>query len=227
MKPVSISDNIISSTSPQDVLIAALFTGEIISELYFPDRGSTDKEAIKASGEPMLPLSRWIMIENPNVGDHNMAQFFDLVSKRDKYRADYLHHWNATATHMAEGAVGKRAGSGEVDVILCPAGPGVAPKLGTSKYWGYTSQWNLLNCPALVFPVGKVDLVKDSKEEDFKPMSTQDQENHDLYTGPEAFEGAPVGLQLVGREGYDEKVRFTSPLLNVDASCCLLPQHSL
>jgi amidase len=40
-----------------------------------------------------------------------------------------------------------------IDVILCPAGPGVAPPLDCAKYWGYTSLWNLLDWPALVFPV--------------------------------------------------------------------------
>ena len=198
-----------------------LFLGKIISELYFPNRGVVDHEAINASGEPILPLSTWIMTENPNVKDHDMSQFFDVVIKRDEYRAEYLRHWNATATDMAEDAVGKRTGSGEVDVILCPAGPGVAPKHGTSKYWGYTSQWNLLNCPALVFPVSRVDLIKDGKEKNFKPMSIQDQENHGLYTGPEDFEGAPVGLQLVGREGYDEKVRGKLPTWVIHASCRL------
>lgn len=40
-----------------------------------------------------------------------------------------------------------------VDVILCPVGPGAAPPVDNAKYWGYTSQWNLLDYPSLVFPV--------------------------------------------------------------------------
>jgi len=33
-------------------------------------------------------------------------------------------------------------------------GPTPAPKLGTAKYWNYTSFWNLVNYPAAVFPTG-------------------------------------------------------------------------
>ena len=91
-------------------------------------------------------------------------------------------------------------------MILCPAGPGVAPKIGDAKYWAYTSQWNLLNYPALVFPVSRVDVERDGREEGFRAMSVQDRENFERYGGPGEFEGAPVGLQLVGREGGDEKV---------------------
>lgn len=142
-----------------------------------------------------------------------MSELFELNSKRDDYRTRHLHHWNATANKVEGGKFGKR--SGEVDVILCPVGPGVAPKLETSKYWNYTSQWNLLDYPALVFPVSKVDLEKDGKEEPFHPMSVKDEEKYRLYTGPQDFEGAPVSLQLVGRSFEDEKVRISSsrPLL--------------
>ena len=151
------------------------------------------------------------MTENPNVKDHTSSQLFELNVKRDDYRTEYLHHWNATATKQEEGKFSKR--SGEVDVILCPAGPGVAPKLETSKYWNYTSQWNLVDYPALVFPVSKVDLEKDNREKDFKPMSTQDEWNHRLFTSPRDFESAPIGLQLVGRRFEDEKVHVNPNLL--------------
>jgi hypothetical protein len=42
----------------------------------------------------------------------------------------------------------------DIDVILCPPGPGPAPVLGTSKYWGYTSFFNLVDFPSAVFPTG-------------------------------------------------------------------------
>ena len=92
-----------------------------------------------------------------------------------------------------------------VDVILCPVGPGPAPRLGNSRYWPYTSQWNLLDYPALVFPVTKVDPSKDVKDEGYTPMNEKDKYNHDLYD-PENFKDAPVSLQLVGRRFEDEKV---------------------
>ena len=69
---------------------------------------------------------------------------------------------------------------GVVDVILCPVAPGVAPLHNTAKYWGYTSQWNLLDYPALVFPVSKVDSGLDVVQKDYEPMNDVDRENWKL-----------------------------------------------
>ena len=67
-----------------------------------------------------------------------------------------------------------------VDVILCPASPGAAPPLDSSHYWGYTSQWNLLDYPALVFPVTTVDPALDVRDDKYSPMNEQDLINHNL-----------------------------------------------
>ncbi|TGJ83610.1 hypothetical protein E0Z10_g5130 [Xylaria hypoxylon] len=128
--------------------------------------------------------------------------------ERDAYRTSYAALWNERA----------------VDVILCPAGPGVAPKLGTARYWGYTSQWNLLNYPAIVFPTGvKVGGTQEEGDKaheypaDYKPMSEADGYNYGLWNerGVEGYAGAPVSLQLVGRMYEDEKLlRALKTLLN-------------
>ena len=132
--------------------------------------------------------------------------------------------WNSTATGVIDN------GEDIVDVILCPASPGVASPLDCSRYWGYTSQWNLLDYPALVFPVTTVDPALDARDDEYLPKNEQDRYNHDLckfsislYTisietigkyqyltaqddGPERYLGLPVSLQLVGRRYEDEKV---------------------
>ena len=88
-----------------------------------------------------------------------------------------------------------------VDVILSPVGPGAAPKIDTAKWWGYTSQWNLLDYPALVFPVDRVDVVKDGEKVEYESRNEKDAFNWELWEGhgAEGWEGAPVCLQLVGR----------------------------
>jgi len=87
------------------------------------------------------------------------------------------------------------------DVILCPVGPSAAPKIDTSKWWGYTSQWNLLDYPALVFPVDKVDVEKDSLKENHEPRNEIDRFNWNLWEqhGAEGYKDAPISLQFVGR----------------------------
>ena len=169
---------------------------EIISSLYFGDGGKEESDAIEASGEPWRPLSKFILKENPNVKELSVAEVWYWTSEREAYRSEYAKLWNETAMD----------GGRMVDVILCPVGPGTAPMLDHSKYWGYTSQWNLLDYPALVFPVTKADPAIDVIEHGFQPMSKADEENHKTYQKPEIYKGAPVSLQLVGRRYDDEKV---------------------
>ena len=101
----------------------------------------------------------------------------------------------------------------------------MAPPLDCSRYWGYTTQWNLLDYPALVFPVSKADPDVDAQDKNYVPTNEHDNDNYNLCKhfhllcnahnliadgvadeDPEQFRGAPVSLQLVGRRYEDEKV---------------------
>ena len=147
----------------------------------------------------MLPLSDHIL-NNPQVKLHTIPSLWTAINRRDAYKKAYAARWNQTAT--SKGVNGKLEGM--VDVILCPAGPGAAPKLGTAKWWGYTSQWNLLDYPAVVFPVDRVDVEQDAATgvgEKYEGRNERDKENWDLWQeyGAEGYKDAPVSLQLVGR----------------------------
>jgi amidase len=137
--------------------------------------------------------------EMPHVKSHDIASLWKSCIERDAYRTKYAELWNDTA----------RDGTEPVDVILCPAAPGAASKLDTSKYWGYTAQWNLLDYPAVVFPIGDfVSTEKDgasgAQRDDM--TSDADLENWGLWTehGAEGYANAPLSLQLVAR-GYDDE----------------------
>lgn len=67
-----------------------------------------------------------------------------------------------------------------VDVLLCPVGPGCAPPLDCARYWGYTSQWNLLDYPAVVFPTGLKCGPEDVKEEGYEARNEDDRYNYEL-----------------------------------------------
>lgn len=129
----------------------------IISSLFFTDGAAGVKNAIKQSGDPMLPLTKWIT-DRDAVKDLSRAKLEYWEEEREAYRKEYSDAWNETATGRNE----EGEAEGVVDVILCPVSPGVAPKHNTAYYWGYTSAWNLLDYPALVFPVSKVDKAKDA-----------------------------------------------------------------
>lgn len=178
---------------------------EIVASLYFADGGVEEIEEIEKTGEPWRPLSRFILTENPHVKAHTVPELWNWTMAREQYRAEYAELWNKSG----------------VDVILCPVGPGAAPPLDCARYWGYTSQWNILDYPALVFPVSRVDQERDGKEEGFEPRNEKDRYNYDLCEfgmngdvfvanatadEPEKYRDAPICLQLVGRRYDDEKI---------------------
>jgi len=164
--------------------------GELAHELYFVDGGAYVRARAAATGEPVLPLTEWV-ITRPSVKDHTIHELWELNLRREALRAEYLQHYNAQT----------------VDVVLCPAGAGPAPALGTCKYWGYTNVWNFVDYPAAVFPTGlysdpAID-VKDTAPRTY--MSDADTYNSDCYE-PKTFIGAPLCLQLVSRRFADEIV---------------------
>jgi amidase len=148
----------------------------IISSLYFTDGGAEDAATMAQSGEPWRPLTKWIIKENPCVKKLSPQKLYYWQEEREAYRKEYAKVWNDTATGRDENGRLK----GMVDVILCPAGPGVAPVHNTAKYWAYTSQWNLLDYPAIVFPVDRVDKTMDVPTKDFKAMTDVDEYNWNL-----------------------------------------------
>lgn len=174
---------------------------EIVSALYFPDGGKAMRDEVTSTGEPWLPLSKFIVDEQPNVREYSISEVWDLTLRREAYRSEYAAHWNATGSSAADA----------VDVILCPVGPGAAPPHDHARYWAYTSVWNLLDYPAIVFPVTKVDENLDGpgrQEGDFQPLNGQDAWNWKLWAdrGVDGYKDAPIGLQLVGRRWEDEKL---------------------
>lgn len=169
---------------------------DLYVSLLYPDGGAQARAPLLEAGEPIMPLIDWISTEQPGCKERSIHEYWALVVQREGYKAKHAAHWNATGDEDGE----------EVDVILCPTGPGVASLHDTARYWSYTSIWNLLDYPAAIFPSGVVvDVKADPRDDGYVPVNGQDAYNHNLYD-PEKFVGAPVGLQVVGRRGMDEKV---------------------
>ncbi|OBU00176.1 hypothetical protein VE01_01749 [Pseudogymnoascus verrucosus] len=166
----------------------------ITQALYFEDGGRAEDRVNAEGGEDMLPLTEWLVKDNPNVKYQSIESLCALKVRRDRYRLKYNKLWLST---------GKDDGH-PVDAILLPAAPGCAPPHGNSKYWSYTSQWNMLEYPGVGFPVSVVDPEIDVKDTTYLPMNEQDKFNYDLYS-PEQYVDAPIGLQLVTRRFEDEK----------------------
>lgn len=165
---------------------------DIISSLYYMNNAEDEKAMFAEGTEPMLPLTEWITTQ-PGVKYYSYDESNDLLMRRNAYRTDYASHWLEQEMHAGR----------KIDVILCPAAPGPAPKLGTSKYWSYTSVWNLLDYPGAVFPVTEVQ-TSDVRS-DYKPKSASEQDIWDTYD-PEVSKDLPICLQVVGRRYHEEQL---------------------
>ncbi|CAF0935664.1 unnamed protein product [Adineta ricciae] len=168
---------------------------DIISALYYCNGAEEERTAMKDGNETALPLTEWIL-NQPEVTKRSWMEMNELVSNRENYRTQYAQIWNERETSL----------HCSIDCLLTPAAPSAASLHGTSKWWGYTSVWNLLDYPAVIFPVTTVDLEKDQVELDYQARSALDEENYRLYSSPTAYINAPICLQLVGRRYSDEKL---------------------
>ncbi|WWD07194.1 hypothetical protein V865_005291 [Kwoniella europaea PYCC6329] len=165
--------------------ILAAEAWDIISKLYWPDGGAMVREHLDKVGEPMLPLSQWIIDWSKEL---TLEEYLALAARRDEFRRAQAEHWQASG----------------VDVVLSPPSPTPAPALGTAKYWNYTSFWNLTNYPSAIFPTGQfVDATKDAKDTSYRPSNESERVIWDSYDA-EQSSGAPISLQVSGYIGHDE-----------------------
>ncbi|KAL1404964.1 hypothetical protein Q8F55_008576 [Vanrija albida] len=161
---------------------------DIISKLYWPDNGALVRRHLANSGEPMRPLTEWI-ISQAGDKERSVSEIIGLAGQRDYFRYDFSVYW-------------RNAG---VDVVLSPVGPTPAPEHGTAKYWNYTSYWNLTNYPAGVFPTGlAVDPALDAEDGTYSARNESEAFVYAHYDA-EVSVDAPICLQVVGYLGLEEE----------------------
>ncbi|KAN0060723.1 hypothetical protein ACQY0O_007381 [Thecaphora frezii] len=205
---------------------------DLIRSLYFMDSGKTFHLLAKATGEPLLPLTRFILQEknvcraNKNLaGDSDrrldgmsVTELWSKVREREAFRKEFLQNWNDLG----------------LDCLLCPVMGNVAPRPGQIRYWGYTSTFNLVDFPGMAFPSDFfADAAKDRAYEEaesaggdrgawkYAPQNDDhsefDLENRKEYQEHRSvFDGAPVGLQLIARRYQDEELcKYVELLENI------------
>ncbi|KAI9448509.1 general amidase [Lactarius indigo] len=153
-------------------------------------------------GEPLLKsMAKTNTTEGTTfIGSKGTSAFelFKIQKKRAVLRKEYLDHWQNTSVSTSTGR--------PVDAIISPVAPFPPPPHGQYMTVGYTMIWNVLDYPACVFPVTKVDPVLDQPKPEHHFLSEEDRKIHELYDSPETFKGAPISLQLVGPTQEDEAV---------------------
>ncbi|EKM61669.1 uncharacterized protein PHACADRAFT_248414 [Phanerochaete carnosa HHB-10118-sp] len=176
---------------------------DLILKLYFLDGGAEYRETL--AHDPPVPQIEWMMSQVPNDGaPFSVAEIFRLNLAREAFRAKILQHWNSTEARTRTGR--------PVDAVLSPVAPTLAPPHDTTRWWGYTSYWNLMDYSAAVFPVGRLDAdeyrARDVSADIVLPSDSRNPTEEFIRAqwAPQTYHNAAVSLQLIGRRLNEERV---------------------
>ena len=158
----------------------------MIRRLYWPEGGKVMVEHIEEAGEPIFPLTSWIMKDAQPGGMQTAAAVSIMRTERDEYRIKFAQHWN----------------SQDVDFVIGPCFVGPASQHDTAFYWTYTSLYNFVDYPGVVFPAPIRAKRGEKYADDYKPLS--DACGHVKKLWEEGnFERAPINLQINARKYHD------------------------
>ncbi|KAH9951008.1 amidase [Amylocystis lapponica] len=175
----------------------------LIMKFYFLDGGVEYRQTM--SGEPQVPQTEWIMSQVPKNGKpFTVAEIFKLNLAREQFRSKIAAYWNETRFRTATGR--------HIDAVLSPVAPTLAPQHDMTRWWGYTSYWNLMDFPAVVFPAGRFIAQGytplDTSSEFCAPQHPRNQVEEFVRKqwAADTYDNASVGLQLIGRRLNEERV---------------------
>lgn len=166
---------------------------DTVHKMYNCDGNYKQRLLLAGSGEPLCKLTKWSLNYGDGSKEYTVKENRVLNLLRDQLRFDY----------------NKFMVDNGIDFILTPTYSNVAPVSEEVYGWSYTSLFNILDFPTLVFQTGLFqDPAVDKWDESFKDYKFRSElEKLELeqYV-PETFAGAPIGLQLAGKRYEDEEV---------------------
>ncbi|THY73773.1 glutamyl-tRNA amidotransferas-like protein subunit A [Aureobasidium pullulans] len=165
---------------------------DLIQGIYASDAGKDIHTVLSASGEPAIPNINDLV--DPSISGADITKLWDVQLQKWTFQMEYIEEWN-----KLEEKLGK-----EMDAFIMPITPTAAIRHNQFKYYGYASAINLLDFTSVVVPVTFADKNLDKKNERFKPMNDMDKQVQEEYDA-EAYHGAPVAVQIVGRRLTEEK----------------------
>ncbi|RMJ21271.1 Acetamidase [Aspergillus sp. HF37] len=162
------------------------------NKIYAAD-GSTDVYARMAeSGEPAIPNIQNLL--NPSNPKTDLNELWDIQRQRWDYQMEYLAQWRDLEQQLGK----------ELDAIVAPITPTAAIRHNQFKYYGYATVFNMLDLTSVTVPVTFADKALDKKMEGYRAMNEMDAAVQDEYD-PEAYHGAPVAVQVIGRRLSEER----------------------
>jgi amidase len=153
------------------------------------------------SGEPLIKeVQRFVSADDPAV-PIPLLSFEGLTVQKEDFENKYHDYWNSTSD--------KTGTAHPVDGVILPVAPTAAVINDKYMYYGYTNVANLLDYTCVSFPVTTADRDLDVADRDYMPLNDLDRDNWNAYD-PQAYHGAPVGLQVMGRRLEEEKMLSVS-----------------
>ncbi|KAH6864999.1 amidase signature domain-containing protein [Alternaria rosae] len=169
---------------------------DVLFQILGSTAGKNVRAAIEASGEP--PIHQLAdLFKGTESKPLPTSQFWDLCAWRKQFQRQYHDYWRSTRELTAS----KRA----VDGVIMPIAPHTAAPEGSFKYYAYSAVPSVLDYTTGVVPVTFADQYLDYGPFRYIPMSDKDRVNWNLYD-KELFDGAPVGVQVMGQRLQEEKV---------------------
>ncbi|XHG08439.1 hypothetical protein AWENTII_011538 [Aspergillus wentii] len=166
---------------------------EIAAKAYGFDGGADITHHLGLSGESLAPQ----VIVTQGKPQMNAQEVAAVNVQKREYQKLYMEYWNSTAELTGTGR--------PVDGVLCPVAVHAAAIPGKYGTVGYTTFVNVLDYTTVVIPVTHVDKRVDVVPENMEVLNDIDKANQDEYDAG-IYDGAPVGLQLIGRRLQEEKM---------------------
>jgi amidase len=160
-----------------------------IRRMYWPEGGKATRDAITVSGEPVHFLSEWIFKDAEPHGVLDAIAVSKMRFERDAFRCEFADSWTEQ----------------DVDVVIGPAFVGPASAHDTAFYWTYTSLWNFVDYPGVVFPTPITAKAKEDYSADYVQLSDECGHVRKLWEEGN-FEGAPIDLQINARKYHDNEL---------------------
>jgi len=155
-------------------------------KVFSADGSAAIKRVLASSDEPVISNIKDIFESNLPIID--LISFWKLQSDTNTYQKEYLALWQQQP---------------HIDGWILPVAPHAAIKHNNYAYYGYTTVANLLDWPAVAIPVTFADKKKDFKDMQYKSMHDLDAKVYEEYDA-DVYDGAPVGVQLVGKRLQEE-----------------------
>ncbi|KAE8392147.1 amidase signature domain-containing protein [Aspergillus alliaceus] len=177
---------------------------DIAMKVFHADGGVDVMHDFGLSGEPKAP--QCIVKEGPT---QNAVEIAALNVAKRQYQKLYMDYWNSTAEITGTGR--------PVDGVISPCAPHVAVIPQKYSSVGYTTIINVLDYTSVAFPVTHADKTVDVPQPRAEFLSDMDKLNHEQYD-PEAYDGAPAGLQIFGRRLEEEKMLTLAEYISQEGS---------